>query len=60
MFSILYREPSVAETLEIANACERLSVAQKLLGRAYCILVLGLGLEEQHHMECGGLVFVEK
>ncbi|GFO27494.1 protein phosphatase 1 regulatory subunit 36-like [Plakobranchus ocellatus] len=50
----MYIEPSVAETLEIANACERLSVAQKLLGRAYCILVLGLGLEEQHHMECGG------
>ncbi|XP_005099837.1 protein phosphatase 1 regulatory subunit 36 [Aplysia californica] len=49
----MYIEPSVSEKIEYAESCERLSVAQKLLGRAYCILVLGLGLEEQHHMECG-------
>ncbi|CAL1527793.1 unnamed protein product [Lymnaea stagnalis] len=49
----MFIEPSLAEKLEYANACDRLSVAQKLLGRAYCILVLGLGLQDQHHMECG-------
>ncbi|XP_059145667.1 protein phosphatase 1 regulatory subunit 36-like [Physella acuta] len=49
----MYIEPSISEKLEYANACDRLTVAQKLLGRAYCVLVLGLGLQEQHHMECG-------
>jgi len=49
----MYIEPSVHEVQELAESCERMCVAQKLLGRAYCILVLGLGLDEQHHMECG-------
>ena len=48
----------MSEKLEYASAIERLGVAQKLLGRAYCILVLGLGLDEQHHMECGRCVGV--
>ena len=25
----------------------------KYLGQAYCVVVLGLGLEQQHHMSCG-------
>ncbi|XP_055956865.1 protein phosphatase 1 regulatory subunit 36 [Patella vulgata] len=49
----MYIEPSLAERKALADACERLTVAQKLLGRSYCILVLGLGLEKQHHMSCG-------
>jgi len=49
----MYIEPSVSEKIEYAEAIERMTVGQKLLGRAYCVLVLGLGLEEQHHMECG-------
>ncbi|ESO93616.1 hypothetical protein LOTGIDRAFT_203973 [Lottia gigantea] len=49
----MYIEPSLAEKKAYAESCERLAVAQKLLGRAYCILVLGLGLEKQHHMSCG-------
>ncbi|XP_055878321.1 protein phosphatase 1 regulatory subunit 36-like [Biomphalaria glabrata] len=49
----MYIEPSISEKLDYANACDRLNVAQMLLGRSYCILVLGLGLQDQHHMECG-------
>lgn len=49
----MYIEPSLSEKKAYANAVERMEVAQKLLGRSYCILVLGLGLEKQHHMECG-------
>ena len=49
----VFREPSLSEKKAYANAVERLEVAQKLLGRSYCILVLGLGMEKQHHMECG-------
>ncbi|XP_076442085.1 protein phosphatase 1 regulatory subunit 36-like [Babylonia areolata] len=49
----MYIEPSLSEKKAYANAVERMEVAQKLLGRSYCVLVLGLGLEKQHHMECG-------
>lgn len=49
----MYIEPSLSEKKAYANAIERLEVAQKLLGRSYCVLVLGLGLDKQHHMECG-------
>ncbi|XP_070181319.1 protein phosphatase 1 regulatory subunit 36-like isoform X2 [Littorina saxatilis] len=49
----MYIEPSLSEKKAYANAMERMEVAQKLLGRSYCVLVLGLGLDKQHHMECG-------
>ncbi|KAL8612834.1 hypothetical protein ACOMHN_038089 [Nucella lapillus] len=49
----MYIEPSLSDKKAYANAVERMEVAQKLLGRSYCVLVLGLGLEKQHHMECG-------
>lgn len=49
----MYIEPSLSEKKAYANTLERVEVAQKLLGRSYCILVLGLGLDKLHHMECG-------
>ena len=50
---VLHREPSLAEKKAYEDACAKLGIAQKQLGQAYCILVLGLGLEQQHHMACG-------
>ncbi|XP_070181321.1 protein phosphatase 1 regulatory subunit 36-like isoform X4 [Littorina saxatilis] len=52
----MYIEPSLSEKKAYANAMERMEVAQKLLGRSYCVLVLGLGLDKQHHMECGTML----
>ncbi|XP_046340444.2 protein phosphatase 1 regulatory subunit 36-like [Haliotis rufescens] len=49
----MYIEPSLSEKMAYADACARLDVAQRLLGQSYCVLVLGLGLEDQHHMGCG-------
>ena len=46
-------EPSKAEMLYYAELCTKLEGAQKQLGRAYCVLVLGIGLDSQHHMSCG-------
>ncbi|XP_060559835.1 protein phosphatase 1 regulatory subunit 36-like [Ruditapes philippinarum] len=46
-------EPSLSEKQAYADSLVKLQAAEKYLGRAYCVLVLGLGLEEQHHMSCG-------
>ena len=46
-------EPSLAEKKALATAIAKEEAAQKLLSKSYCIMVLGLGLEEQHHMACG-------
>ncbi|XP_074657411.1 protein phosphatase 1 regulatory subunit 36-like [Tubulanus polymorphus] len=46
-------EPSAAELKVYEEICNKLEVAQKQLGKAYCILILGLGLEPYHHMACG-------
>ena len=46
-------EPSKAEMQYYAELCTKLEGAQKQLGRAYCVLVLGIGLHAQHHMACG-------
>ncbi|KAK3093757.1 hypothetical protein FSP39_019782 [Pinctada imbricata] len=48
-----YIEPSLSEKKAYEDACEKLKVAHRLLGQSYCMLVLGLGLEPQHHMSCG-------
>ncbi|XP_053373558.1 protein phosphatase 1 regulatory subunit 36-like isoform X2 [Mercenaria mercenaria] len=48
-----YIEPSLSEKQAYADSLVKLQAAEKYLGRAYCVLVLGLGLEEQHHMSCG-------
>jgi len=46
-------EPSAAEKKYYADMCAKLSKAQQHLGQAYCVLVLGIGMENQHHMSCG-------
>ncbi|CAH1792159.1 unnamed protein product [Owenia fusiformis] len=46
-------EKSQAEKQAIIDACETLEIGQKLLGQSYCVLILGLGLDQQHHMGCG-------
>ena len=48
-----FSEPSLAEKKFYADLCEKLEGAQKLLGQAYCVLVLGIGMEYHHHMACG-------
>lgn len=35
------------------NVHHKLRVSLKLLGHSYCALIMGLGLEAQHHMNCG-------
>jgi len=46
-------EPSAAEKKYYADMCSKLAKAQQHLGQAYCVLVLGIGMEDQHHMSCG-------
>ncbi|RMX40903.1 hypothetical protein pdam_00012038 [Pocillopora damicornis] len=46
-------EPSLAERKALATAVSKQESAQRLLGQCYCTLVLGLGLEDKHHMGCG-------
>lgn len=48
-----YIEPSIKEKEEYAAAIEKLQVAQKMLGQSHAIMVLGLGMENEHHMSCG-------
>jgi hypothetical protein len=43
----------MAELQYYADLCEKIKQAQKCLGQSYCVLVLGVGLEGQHHMACG-------
>ena len=49
----VFSEPSLSEKQAYADSLVKLEEAQKYLGQAYCVLVLGLGLEPQHHMSCG-------
>ncbi|ELT90431.1 hypothetical protein CAPTEDRAFT_35346, partial [Capitella teleta] len=46
-------EPSRAEIQLYAELCDKLESARKQLGRAYCVLILGIGLNDHHHMSCG-------
>ncbi|CAH3153215.1 unnamed protein product [Porites evermanni] len=46
-------EPSLAEKKALATAVSKQEAAQRLLGQCYCRLVLGLGLEDKHHLGCG-------
>ncbi|XP_064602847.1 protein phosphatase 1 regulatory subunit 36-like [Liolophura sinensis] len=49
----MYIEPSLSDKKAYAEACCKVEVALKLLGKSYCVLVLGLGLKFHHHMACG-------
>lgn len=51
--SFLYSEPSLREKKYYADLCTKIETAQKILGQSYCILVLGIGMETQHHMKGG-------
>lgn len=46
-------EPSLAEKKALATAVAKQEASQRLLGQCYCTLVLGLGLEDKHHLGCG-------
>ncbi|XP_071490864.1 protein phosphatase 1 regulatory subunit 36-like [Diadema antillarum] len=46
-------EPSAAEQEAMAEITERMDVAKRHLAQSYCILILGLGLQEHHHMGSG-------
>ena len=61
MFNVyLYSEPSLREKAYFEDLCAKLAAAQKLLGSAYCVLVLGVGMDKHHHMACGRYNFYEK
>lgn len=49
----MIRETSLAERQYLAEMKVKLEGAQKHLGRAYGVLILGIGLCEEHHMTCG-------
>ena len=46
-------ELSATEKKAYLNVEQRLDEAQKLLAKRYCILIMGLDTEGQHHMICG-------
>ena len=53
VLSLHCSEPSLEERKNLAMAQTKQEAAQKLLSQTYCILVLGLGLQDKHHMACG-------
>lgn len=46
-------ETSLAEKKYLAEMKVKLESAQKQLGRAYGVLILGIGMCNEHHMSCG-------
>ncbi|XP_071790124.1 protein phosphatase 1 regulatory subunit 36-like isoform X3 [Asterias amurensis] len=46
-------EPSQAEKKAMAEITSRMEAAQHKLAKSYCVLILGLGLPDHHHMGCG-------
>ncbi|KAG6933269.1 protein phosphatase 1 regulatory subunit 36, partial [Chelydra serpentina] len=45
--------PSVLDQKELEETLAKLTGTKKHLAKVYCILILGLGMAEQHHMACG-------
>ncbi|XP_074852463.1 protein phosphatase 1 regulatory subunit 36 isoform X2 [Carettochelys insculpta] len=45
--------PSALDQKELEETLAKLAGAKKHLAKVYCILILGLGMAEQHHMACG-------
>ncbi|XP_034625641.1 protein phosphatase 1 regulatory subunit 36 isoform X2 [Trachemys scripta elegans] len=45
--------PSVLDQKEREETLAKLTGTKKHLAKVYCILILGLGMAEQHHMACG-------
>ncbi|CAI5764685.1 protein phosphatase 1 regulatory subunit 36 isoform X1 [Podarcis lilfordi] len=52
-FSLVMRKPSALERKEMRENQIKLAVTKKHLAELYCILILGLGMSDQHHMACG-------
>uniref|UniRef100_A0A8D0C5K3 Protein phosphatase 1 regulatory subunit 36 n=1 Tax=Salvator merianae TaxID=96440 RepID=A0A8D0C5K3_SALMN len=46
-------KPSALEKKELQDNQMKLAVSKKYLAERYCILILGLGMADQHHMACG-------
>ncbi|KAL7992722.1 hypothetical protein Chor_016978 [Crotalus horridus] len=46
-------KPSILEKKEMTENQIKLAVTKKHLAEMYCILILGLGMSDQHHMACG-------
>lgn len=55
---LFIRQPSVAEKKAIALVLSREEDAKRALAQCYGVLILGLGLEEAHHMHCGRCVII--
>nr|XP_015212543.1 PREDICTED: protein phosphatase 1 regulatory subunit 36 isoform X1 [Lepisosteus oculatus] len=49
----LMAEPSLTERKNMEEAHIKVELAKKQLACAYSVLVLGLGMSQQHHMDCG-------
>ncbi|XP_037757025.1 protein phosphatase 1 regulatory subunit 36 isoform X4 [Chelonia mydas] len=52
-FTAVMRNPSVLDQKELEETLAKLAGTKKHLAKVYCILILGLGMAEQHHMACG-------
>lgn len=51
--NVMGYELSSAEKKTCSMVMKQLELSQKMLGEKYCILILGLDTEKQHHMACG-------
>lgn len=49
----LFSEPSRRELAAYEEIVQKMNATQKFIGKAYCTLILGIGLAEHHHMNCG-------
>ncbi|XP_075782527.1 protein phosphatase 1 regulatory subunit 36 isoform X4 [Pelodiscus sinensis] len=52
-FTSIMRTPSVLDQKEREETLAKLEGTKKHLAKVYCILILGLGMAEHHHMACG-------
>ena len=51
IFVFLFR--GLVEKKEMEMIISKLEAAQKYLAQKYCVLILGLGMPDKHHMSCG-------
>jgi hypothetical protein len=49
----MHRERSELEKKRIENAENMTKILLKSVAKGYCMLILGLGSSEYHHMHCG-------
>ena len=48
-----FRERSESEKKRIENAENMAKILLKSVAKGYCMLILGLGSSDYHHMHCG-------